>query len=423
MEFQVGDTYSGYHFLDVLKRSKNGIEFRVRNTLVGGVEGLRSLPESAQNDREQSERFLREMRVHAGLVHPNIVTLFNAIELENHLIITTELVEGPTVAEKLLLGPLPWLKAVALTRQVLSALAYAHQQRIVHRDISPENIIVGSGGVVKLTNFALAKGTGSPKLTQVGMAMGNLKYISPEQIKGMGDVDARSDLYSLGMLLYEMLCGRPAFDLESQFELMAAQVNRPPMPPNVVNPAVPRQLAAVVMKALAKDPAERYQTAAEFDEALAAVSEAPRPAQAEPQPQAAAAPALDRDRSAVHDRAEPPSPSGAGQEETAARPMVAVGVTEIQPSMELAGQPLITAAAGNSESVSDPATVAVAMPSDPAPCVQPETVSRIVPVVVPVPAFLAASAGPFLSRQQLIIGSAAGAFLGVLLVAFWVVFK
>ncbi len=275
MEFQVGDTYSGYHFLDVLKRSKNGIEFRVENTMVGRVEALRSLPEGAQNDPEQSERFLREMRVHAGLLHPNIVTLFSAIELENHLIITTELVEGPTVADQLLLGPLSWVKAVALTRQVLSALAYAHQQRIVHRDISPENIIVGSGGVVKLTNFALAKGTSSPKLTQVGLAMGNLKYISPEQIKGMGEVDARSDLYSLGMLLYEMLCGRPAFDLESQFELMAAQVNRPPMPPNVVNPAVPRQLAAVVLKALAKDPAERYQTATEFDEALATVVRAP----------------------------------------------------------------------------------------------------------------------------------------------------
>jgi serine/threonine-protein kinase len=413
MEFQVGDTYSGYHFLDILKRSKNGIEFRVKNTLVGRVEALRSLPESAQNDREQSERFLREMRVHAGLHHPNIVTLFNAIELENHLIITTELVEGPTVADQLLLGPLPWVKAVALTRQVLSALAYAHQQRIVHRDISPENVIVGSGGVVKLTNFALAKGTSSPKLTQVGMAMGNLKYISPEQIKGMGDVDARSDLYSLGMLLYEMLCGRPAFDLESQFELMAAQVNRPPMPPNVVNPAVPRQLAAVVLKALAKDPGERYQTAAEFDGALATVSEA----------HAAAAAAIDGDRSTVPDQAETPSPSGSRQEEPAARPMAATGVTETQPSVELAEQPVITAAAGNSDSVSDPAAVEVAMPSDPTPCVPPETVPHMVPEVVPVPAFLTAPGGASLSRQQLIIGSAAGACLGVLPVVLWLVFK
>jgi eukaryotic-like serine/threonine-protein kinase len=366
MEFQVGDTYSGYHFLDILKRSKNGIEFRVKNTLVGRVEALRSLPESAQNDREQSERFLREMRVRAGLLHPNIVTLFNAIELDNHLIITTELVEGPTLAEKLLLGPLPCVMAVAVARQVLSALAYAHQQRIVHRDISPENIIIGSDGVVKLANFALAKGPSSPKLTHVGMAIGNLKYISPEQIKGMGDVDARSDLYSLGMLLYEMLCGRPAFDLESQFELMAAHVSRAPIPANEVNAAVPEQLAAVVLKALAKDPAERYQTAAEFDEALAAVSGAPRPVQAEPQ--------------------------------------------------------VIPAAAGNAEGVPDAAAVEVARQSDSVPRVAPDPVPQMVLGVAPAPAFLAAP-DPSLSKRQLIIFGAAGACLGASLGVLWLVFK
>ena len=107
MEFQLGETYHGYQFLDILKRSKNGIEFRVRNTMVGRLEVLRALAESAKNDEEQSERFAREMRVHAGLLHPNIVTLFNAIEIENHLIITTELVEGPTMADKLLLDHSP----------------------------------------------------------------------------------------------------------------------------------------------------------------------------------------------------------------------------------------------------------------------------------------------------------------------------
>jgi serine/threonine protein kinase len=448
MEFQVGETYSGYHFLDILKRSKNGIEFRVKNTLVGRLEALRALPESAQNDQEQTERFLREMRVHAGLLHPNIVTLFNAIELENHLIITTELVEGPTVADKLLLGPLPWAEAAALTRQALSAVAYAHQQRIVHRDISPENIIILPDGVLKLANFALAKGPGSPRLTQVGTAIGNLKYISPEQIKGMGDVDARSDLYALGMVLYEMLCGRPAFDLESHFELMAAQVNQPPVPPNEVNTAVPKELGAVVLKALAKDPAERYQTAAEFDEALVKASEAPRPVQVGPQPQAAAAPALDGDRSTAPHRAETPSPSGSAHEEPAAPPMPATTAAEIQPSMELAGQPGIAATHGNSESVPDAAPIVeAAKPSEPTPCVPPQTVPQTVPAVAPVPAFLAAAADPSLSRQlahpprsamgsfpaaaadpslsrqQLIIGSAAGACLGVLLVVLWLFVK
>src|SRR5437016_496709 len=130
MEFQLGETYSGYEFLDVVKRSRNGIEFRVRNTRVGRLEVLRSLTENAQEDPDRSARFLREMRVHAGLLHPNIVTLFSAAELENHLIMTTELVDGPTLAEKLSLGPLPWGEAVALIRQMLAALSYAHQEGI-----------------------------------------------------------------------------------------------------------------------------------------------------------------------------------------------------------------------------------------------------------------------------------------------------
>src|ERR1700683_1662383 len=114
MEFQVGETHAGYEFLDVLKRSKNGIEFRVMNTLVGRIEALRAIPEGSQNDQEQRERFLREMRVHARLVHPNIVPLFNAIELANQLVITTELVEGATVRDRLLLGPLPWEEGVVI---------------------------------------------------------------------------------------------------------------------------------------------------------------------------------------------------------------------------------------------------------------------------------------------------------------------
>lgn len=146
MEFQVGETHSGYEFLEVLQRSKNGIEFRVKNTLVGRIEALRTIPEGSRDDQEQAERFLRQMRVHAGLIHPNIVTLFSAVELGNQLAITTEMVEGTTVAEKLRSGPLPWPVAAAIARQILAALGYAHQQGIVHRNISPENMILVPGG-------------------------------------------------------------------------------------------------------------------------------------------------------------------------------------------------------------------------------------------------------------------------------------
>jgi eukaryotic-like serine/threonine-protein kinase len=377
MEFQVGETHSGYEFLEVLQRSKNGVEFRVKNTLVGRIETLRTIPEGSQHDPEQSERFLRQMRVHAGLIHPNIVTLFSAVELGNQLAITTELVDGLTVAGKLSSGPLQWVEAVGIARQILAAVAYAHQQGIVHRNISPENIIISAGGVVKLANFALAKGAASPRLTQVGVAIGNLKYTSPEQIKGIGEVDGRSDLYSLGMVLYEMLCGRPAFVMESEFELMAAQVASPPASPDEVNPQVPRALGPVLLKALAKNPAGRFQTAAEFDDALAGAGELPKIAPVETKtvaPPAAAAP--------LAARPAPPPVAAIAREDPPRAP------DPPQKPEDLLPPPVLPTA--------------------------PEE---------PVPQFLAAPPTQVLSRQQIVIASAAGACTGVLLAVVWLFVK
>ena len=434
MEFQLGETYSGYEFLDILKRSRNGIEFRVRNIRAGRLEALRSLSESAKDDQERSERFLREMRVHASLLHPNIVTLFSAIELENHLIMTTELVEGPTLADKLLLGPLPWTEAVALIRQVLSALAYAHQEKIVHRDITPENIVICPGGLLKLANFALAKGAASPKLTQVGLMVGNLKYISPEQIKGTGDLDGRSDLYAVGMVLYEMLCGRPAFDCQSLFELMAAQVVQAPSPPDQVNPAVPKELATVVLKALVKDPAGRYQTAADFDEALVKVSEALRSAPVQAVTRTPSVPAVGRGEAiageatiaifsatAALSAGRPEGPAARGAPATAASCTPPTPVLGQETSLELRRRVNCPAPAFPEGNGSVPVLPLAAGPPAPEPrrSVPPGTVSDSVPSMAPVPAFLMAASDPSLPRQHLIIGAAAGASLGALLVAIW----
>jgi serine/threonine-protein kinase len=424
MEFQLGETYSGYEFLDVLKRSKNGIEFRVRNIRAGRLEALRSLSESAKDDQERSERFLREMRVHASLLHPNIVTLFSAIELENHLIMTTELVEGPTLADKLRLGPIPWTEAVALIRQVLSALGYAHQERIVHRDINPENIVVCPGGLLKLANFALAKGATSPKLTQIGLMVGNLKYIPPEQIKGTGDLDARSDLYAVGMVLYEMLCGRPAFDCQSLYELMAAQVVQMPSPPDEVNAAVPKELSAVVLKALVKDPAGRYQTAAEFDQALVKVCEAGRSPLVQALTRPPSMPVVGRGEAiageatiSIHSATlslsvgRPEGPAVHSAPAPAAFSTPSVPVLRQETSLELRRRVNCPAPAfpeGNGN-VSD--TSLAAGP--------PGTVSDAASPMTRVPAFLMAATQPSLPKQQLIIGAAAGASLGALLVAIW----
>jgi serine/threonine protein kinase len=357
-------------------------------------------------------------------------------------------VEGPTLADKLQLGPIPWAEAVALIRQVLSALAYAHQEKIVHRDITPENIVISPGGVLKVANFALAKGATSPKLTQVGLMVGNLKYISPEQIKGTGELDARSDLYAVGMVLYEMLCGRPAFDCQSLFELMAAQVVQTPVPPDQVNPDVPRELAAVVLKALSKDPADRYQTSPEFDEALVKVSGAPRsnPAPAGLTLSAPQALSIHTNGGGLTDattRLATPGLSVSRPKELLLHPTPVAAAAPTTPAPALVREPNLVqepklvqepnvrvgrvncpSPALPADSASLPGIPTVALPA-PAlkPSVTPQTMPAQVPSMAPVPAFLVAGSNAPISKQQLIIGAAAGASFGVLVVALWLFAK
>lgn len=274
MGFEVGKTYGDYDFLDVIRMSRTEIAYRVLNRLAQRYETLRVLPNHLQSDAQQADRFLREMRVHAKLHHPNIVAFYHAGELERCVIMTTEYMEGITLRERLALGPIPWQTAVDYMRQTLAALGSAHQQQIVHRDVTPENMILMADGRLKLAGFGLAKAASSPQLTQLGAVVGSPKYSSPEQIKGSAKIDGRSDLYSVGVVLYEAVAGRPPFSFGSQFELMLAQVSQTPDPPSLANPLVPAALDAVVLRALQKDPAQRFQTADEFSAALANVQAA-----------------------------------------------------------------------------------------------------------------------------------------------------
>jgi len=177
-------------------------------------------------------------------------------------------VEGTTLAARREVGPLPVGEAVRFLSQVLSALDYAHRLGIVHRDVTPYNVILAPDGSVKLTGFGLAKAAQDNQLTQPGTVMGSLNYISPEQIKGSAKLDGRTDIYSAGVVLYEALTGQRPFHRKSQFELMLAHMNDLPQAPTSINPEVPAEISEIVLTAMAKEPAARFQTAEEFRQRL-----------------------------------------------------------------------------------------------------------------------------------------------------------
>jgi len=267
MGFEVGKTVAGYEIVEVLGSSKLGVAYKVRNVFAQRFEILKILPKGGQNNEEQTARFLREIKVHARLVHPNIVTFYNAREIEGQLVMTTEYVPGITVAERLESGPIPNRDAVKYACDALSALECAHASGVIHRGLTAASLVITTDGIVRLSGFGLAKSIGDPQLTAVGTVVGALRYISPEQVKGTA-LDPRCDIYSLGVVFYEMLTGKLPFEGKGQFEIMLAHVNAPPKHPSDVNAKVPRAVGDTVLQALAKEPEQRFQTAHEFRAAL-----------------------------------------------------------------------------------------------------------------------------------------------------------
>jgi serine/threonine-protein kinase len=264
MGLQVGQKIGGYELVDVLDSNRKRIAYRVRHLETGGVRQLHILPESLQNEPEKVERFLRQIRILASLSHPNIVSCDGAVQVNGRWAMTLEELEGVTLAERIELGPVPVDEAIAIMQQLLAAAECAHDKGIVHREITPRNAIITPDRVVKLTGFNFAKSATDAQLTQVGTMIGDVEYMSPEQVRGLDGVDARSDVYSLGALFYALLTGRPPFHSLSQFDVMMAHVNQFASPPSKVNPEIPAALDGPVTRALAKQPENRYATAADF---------------------------------------------------------------------------------------------------------------------------------------------------------------
>jgi serine/threonine-protein kinase len=190
-------------------------------------------------------------------------------------------VDGTTVDSLLRKGPVPVADAVNYVTQILDALEYAHSRGVIHRDIKPGNIMVTPAGVVKLMDFGIAKLSVDRKLTMTGRTLGSLHYMSPEQIQGAASVDARSDIYSLGICLYEMATGKRPFAADSDYALMVAHLEHAPTPPIEIDPKLPPSLSEIILLSIRKDPGERFQSAAAFRAALGSVvpgSVAPAPA-------------------------------------------------------------------------------------------------------------------------------------------------
>src|SRR5262245_33159408 len=278
MALTLGQTVGDYEIVDVLESSKESVTYKVRNVLVDRLEVLRVLPKALQDDQDMVTRFLREAKVHARISHPNIVAFYHATQLDGQLVMTSELAEGTTLERRLELGRVPVAEALGYVSQVLSALGCAHELGLVHRDVTPSNIILTADGRAKLTGFGFAKAATDPQLTRPGTVVGRLDYISPEQVKGVRNLDGRTDIYSLGVVIYEAVTGSSPFPRQSQFEMMLAHVNEQPPTPSGLNPELPEELSEIILTAMAKDPANRFQSADQFRQRLERLLAAPQPA-------------------------------------------------------------------------------------------------------------------------------------------------
>ena len=259
-----------FEVLAEIGRGAMGIVYRAKDPMLERIVAIKTINMGMDRDGAEmyEKRFYQEARAAGGLNHPNIVTVYDIGKTDTECYMAMEYIEGAELRTLLLPGkPLPVPRALSIAAQVAEGLAYAHERGVVHRDIKPANIMVPESGAVKITDFGIARMRSSNVQTQTGMMMGSPKYMSPEQVIGKR-ADHRTDVFSLGVILYEMLTGATPFAGESVNAVMYQIVNFVPPAPSAINPSAPAALDAVVAGMLAKSLDERFQSAAEVARGL-----------------------------------------------------------------------------------------------------------------------------------------------------------
>jgi serine/threonine-protein kinase len=246
---------------------------------LGREVAIKELIQSPSGDPVALQRFLQEAQVMARTSHPNLVQVHDLELIGEANYIVLEFVRGRSLRDWLARGPMSPPQVFAVMHGVLQALDYAHRHAVVHRDMKPENVLLSDEGMVKVADFGIARLTDDSGVggttTKTGTTVGTPQYMSPEQVAS-SKVDGRSDLYSAGVMFYELVVGRPPFtatEADGPFTLMAKHVQAPPKPPSVHRPGLDMELEGVILKSLAKRPEDRFQTGQEFDEAISGIAD------------------------------------------------------------------------------------------------------------------------------------------------------
>lgn len=260
----LGRVVGSYRIVEKIGEGGMGAVYRAVDEMLEREVAIKAIRPDLAREPQIVERFRAEAKILARVSHPSIAGIYSFFYDGGELFLAMELVRGRTLSEVIEAGgALPWQRAVPLFSTALEGIEQAHRAGIIHRDLKPDNLMLTEAGTLKVMDFGIARMAGSSHLTRTGLLVGTLRYIAPEQIRGE-EVDQRTDLYALGAVLYQMLTGRVPFDGPTDFAILKAQLDDPPVPPGSIVPGIPGWLDRAVLKALEKDPAARFQTVEEM---------------------------------------------------------------------------------------------------------------------------------------------------------------